>query len=195
MADYTAIVEAGEALIELLRDGMTPEPISNRELISMCSPHESENNQLTVYLFHMEDDRQGGQDGYYQYSNDVQKRRASQFNLSFLITAHSKAPSHMKEADRYRMIGALVQVIKDNPVLPRELLRGSLADTGAELHLSVERPNFEQMIKIWNNTSSPYKLSIVCKIAGVSIDSKLTRTVRRVVDVAIDVNTKPAGNG
>ena len=50
MADYTALVEAGAALVELLRDNLTPEPIGNRELISLCSPHESENNQLTLYL-------------------------------------------------------------------------------------------------------------------------------------------------
>ena len=51
MADYTALVEAGTALMELLRDHLTPEPIGNRELISLCSPHESENNQLTCLLY------------------------------------------------------------------------------------------------------------------------------------------------
>ena len=50
MADYTALVEAGNALVEMLRDTLTPEPIGNRELIALCSPHESENNQLTLYL-------------------------------------------------------------------------------------------------------------------------------------------------
>ena len=58
MADYTAFVEAGNGLVELLRENMTPEPISKRDLISLCSPHESENNQLTVYLFHIEEDKQ-----------------------------------------------------------------------------------------------------------------------------------------
>ena len=41
MADYTAFVEAGNGLVELLRENMTPEPISKRDLISLCSPHES----------------------------------------------------------------------------------------------------------------------------------------------------------
>lgn len=65
MADYTAFVEAGNGLVELLRENMTPEPISKRDLISLCSPHESENNQLTVYLFHIEEDKQAApQAGY-----------------------------------------------------------------------------------------------------------------------------------
>ena len=48
MADYTALVEAGSSLVELLRDNLTPEPISNRELIALCSPHESENIKQTL---------------------------------------------------------------------------------------------------------------------------------------------------
>ena len=48
MADYTALVEAGSALVELLRDNLTPEPISNRELIALCSPHESESRAVTT---------------------------------------------------------------------------------------------------------------------------------------------------
>lgn len=55
------------------------------------------------------------------------------------------------------------------------------------IHLSVERPNFEQMTKIWSNTSKPYKLSIVCKASGVVLDSKRTRRVSRITDVQIDV--------
>ena len=63
MADYTALVEAGNALVEMLRENLTPEPIGNRELIALCSPHESENNQLTLYLYQVEEDTQGAKRG------------------------------------------------------------------------------------------------------------------------------------
>ncbi len=192
MADYTAFVEAGNGLVELLRDQMTPEPINKREMISLCSPHESENNQLTVYLFHIEEDQQsapGG--GYVQQSRDLQRMSPARFQLSFLITAHSKAPVQLREADQYRMLGAAVQILKDHPMLDRQYLQGSLLDTGATPHLSVERPNFDQMIKIWNNTTKPYKLSIVCKMDGILIDSKRTRKIARVADVAISLDEKP----
>ena len=69
-------------------------------------------------------------------------------------------------------------------------MQGSLLDTGAAIHISVERPNFDQMIKIWNNTTKPYKLSIVCKLEGILIDSKRTRRVARVGDVAIALDEK-----
>ena len=192
MADYTAFVEAGNGLVELLRENLTPEPISKRDLISLCSPHESENNQLTVYLFHIEEDKQSAPaGGYVQQTRDLQRMQPARFQLSFLITAHSKAPVQLREADQYRMLGAAVQVLKDSPTLDTRYLQGSLLDTGANLRISVERPNFDQMIKIWNNTTKPYKLSIVCKVDGVLIDSKRTRKISRVGDVAITLDEKP----
>ena len=191
MADYTALVEAGNALVEFLREELTPEPISKRDLISLCSPHESENNQLTVYLFHLEEDAQAGQGGFYPYSRDVEKARPTVMTASVLITAHSIAPVQMRQADQYRMMGAVIQAVKDMPILDKKYLSGSQAQAGEELHLSVERPNFDQLIKIWNNNTAPYKLSVVIKVTGISIESKRTRRVRRVVDVVFGADQTP----
>jgi hypothetical protein len=138
-------------------------------------------------LFHIEEEPGGSGDPYYQYSRDVQRGRPGNFRLSFLLTAHSKAPAQVRDADRYRIVGAALQSIRDCPVLEGKYLRGSLADTGAALRLSVERPNFEQMSKIWNSSTVPYKLSIVCRVDGVVIDSKRERTVRRVREIGISV--------
>jgi len=190
MADYTGFVEASEAFVEFLREHLTPEPISKRELISLCSPHESENNQLTVFLYHIEEDAVNNSAAYAIYPGDVAKPNPTRYHMNLLVTAHSKAPSQLKEADQHRMIGAVIQVMKDNPVLDRKFVSGSLLDYNEELHISIERVNFDQMIKIWNNTTSPYKLSIVVKVESVSIESKRVRTVRRVGDVEISVEEK-----
>ena len=185
MADYTALVEAGTALMELLRDHLTPEPIGNRELISLCSPHESENNQLTLYLYQVEEDTQGVPSGYYQGSQNVQRIRPARFNLRFLVTAHSKAPAQLKEADQYRIIGAAIQVLKDHPVLDAQYLSGSLAQENARVSVVLEKTPLDQLLKIWNNTSNTYKLSFTVLLTGVEIDSKRERTVSRVTDVTI----------
>ena len=186
MADYTALVEAGNALVEMLRDNLTPEPIGNRELIALCSPHESENNQLTLYLYQVEEDTQGVQSGYYQVSQNVQRMRPTRYNLRFLITAHSKAPNQLKEADQYRMVGAALQVLKDHPVLDAKYLSGSLAEQNAVVHVVLEKTSQDQLLKIWNNTSTAYKLSFVVLLTGVEIDSRKERRVSRVTDVTIE---------
>ena len=195
MADYTALVEAGSALTELLRDNLTPEPIGNRELIALCSPHESENNQLTLYLSQGEEDTQGAESGYYQVSRDTERIRPARYNLRSLITAHSKAPTQLKEADQYRMIGAALQVLRDHPVIDRKYLSGSLAEQDARIHVVLEKTTQDQLLKIWNNNSTAYKLSFVVLLTGVEIDSKRERRFRRVTDVAIETEQKAGGAG
>lgn len=193
MADYTALVEAGNGLVELLRDNLTPEPIGNREAIALCSPHESENNQLTVYLYQVEEDTQGVQSGYYQVDRNTQRKRPARYNLRFLVTAHSKAPAQLKEADQYRMIGAALQVLKDHPVIDAGYLSGSLAEQSAVINVVLEKTSQDQLLKIWNNTSTQYKLSFVVLLSGVEIDSRKERTITRVTDVEIHTNQKPQG--
>lgn len=193
MADYTALMEAGSALVELLRDHLTPEPVANRELISLCSPHETENNQLTLYLYHIEEDTQGVQSGYFQVDRDTERIRPSRYNLRYLVTAHSKAPAQLREADKHRLIGAAMQTLKDHPVLDQKYLTGSLAEQQAEIHVVLEKATQDHMIKIWNNTSTPYKLSFIVVLTGVEIDSHRFRKISRVTDVAIDVAGRPRG--
>lgn len=186
MADYTAFVEAGNALVEMLRDQLTPEPLGNREMISLCSPHESENNQLTLYLYHIEEDGRNSSAGYYQVDRDLQRIRPAQYILRYLVTAHSKAPAQLREADQHRIVGAVMQVIRDNPVIPQRYLSGSTAEEEAQLHVMVEKTPLEQLLKIWNNTSKDYKLSFVVTVTGVTIRSKRERRVARVKEITVD---------
>lgn len=190
MADYTAFVEAGTALVEMLRDALTPEPVSDRESISLCSPHESENNQLTLHLFHIEEEPQGIDPGYVQIDRNTQRRASAQYVLHYLVTAHSKAPAQLKEADQHRIMGALVQTVRDTPVIPARYLNGSTAEEGARLHLMVERTNTEQLLKLWNDTTKAYRLSVVLAISGVSISSGRERRVPRVTEVVIGTEEK-----
>ncbi len=193
MADYTAIVEAGSALVDLLRDNLTPEPLGNRELIALCSPHESENNQLTLYLYDIEEESQNITSGYYQVDKNTQRRRPAQFILRYLVTAHSKAPAQLREADQHRILGAAIQTLRDHPVIPQQYLGGSLAEEQAQIHLAMEKVPFEQMLKIWNNTSKEYKASFVLMVTGVTIASKRSRHVTRVTEV--EINTEQMDGG
>lgn len=193
MADYTAFVEAGNALVELLRDNLTPEPLGNPELVSLCSPHESENNQLTLYLYHVEEDNRNMTASFQQAGRDLQRIPPAEFVLRYLVTAHSKAPTQLKEADQHRIIGAVMQTLRDNPVIPAKYLSGSMVEEGAELRVMVEKTPLEQLLKIWNNNSKEYKLSFVVMLSGVTIRSKRERKVTRVEELQIGSDGKKRG--
>lgn len=187
MADYTVIYEAGQALVELLQRHMTPEPISKPELIGLCAPYEPEDYQLTIHLYHVEDGTIMGAAPYRQESRDVQRAAPLPLKLSYLITAHSKAPVQTRAADEYRIIGRVMQLLRDNSRLSGESLSGSLRESGAEIHVDMLRTTYEQMLQIWNSNTKPYKLSLACQISALELDSNRIRRYGRVKDIRIDV--------
>ena len=182
------------ALVELLRENLTPEPLGNREMINLCSPHESENNQLTLYLYHIEEDSQNMTSGYFSVDSSTERMQPARYILHFLMTPHSKAPAQMKEADQYRIMGAALQTLRDNPVIPQRHLSGSLAAENAQLHILLDKMPMEQLLKIWNNTSKDYKLSVVVTVTGVTVDSKRIRRTPRVTEVIIGTDRKKGEN-
>lgn len=186
MAEYTAFVEAGNALVELLRDNLVPEPLGSREAISLCSPHESENNQLTVFLYHIEEENKNQTAGFYSRDRDTEQAFPGQYALRFLLTAHSKAPAPLKEADQYRVMGAVMQTLRDNPVIKPKYLSGSAAEEGADWHVMVEKTPLDQLLKIWNNNTRDYKLSVSVLMTGITIRSTRKRRVTRVREFEVD---------
>lgn len=182
MGAYTAVYEAGNGIVEHLRRHMTPEPVSKPELIGLGNPFEPEDYQLTVHLYHMEENS-GGVSGFVQESKTQQRLAPINLRLHYLITAHSKAPVQSRAADEQRIMGRLLQVLRDEAIIDFSLLSGSLKDEGESLTVNVDKLNYEQMVKVWNSTSKPFKLSIACQ-CGVTIRSNKVRTVSRVIDAA-----------
>lgn len=180
MGAYTALYEAGNGIVELLRANMTPEPVSKPELIGLCNPFEPEDYQLTVFLYHVEENS-GGVSGFVQESKTQQRLSPMNLKLHFLITAHSKAPVHSRAADEYRIIGRVLQLLRDEAHVGPEQLTGSLREDNETLTVSMSRLNYEQLLKIWNSTSKPYKLSVACE-CPVTIRSNKVRTVSRVTN-------------
>ncbi|MDL2217587.1 DUF4255 domain-containing protein [Christensenellaceae bacterium OttesenSCG-928-M15] len=188
MADYMGIYEAGEALIALLKKNMTPEPISKPELIGLCVPHEPEDYQLTLYLYHVEDATRMGGAAFTQESQNVQRAAPLPLKLYYLITAHSKAPVQSRAADEHRILGRALQIVRDNAQLSGAMLSGSLKENTAELRVTLRRETHEQLTKIFPAASSkPYKLSFAIEVEGVEIDSNRTRSFARVKDAAFSV--------
>lgn len=190
MADYTAVYEAANGVVEYLRDMLVPAPISKRELISLASPYEPESNQLTVYLYSLEIDPIVSRSGFMNTGINEAQQNSTALQAGLLITAHSNAPAHLREEDRCRIIGAAIQAVQDMPVLTEQYLTGSLAGSGARIGMTFEKVDHESMMKIWNNSTVSYKMSIAVRLTGVTIDSKRTRKLTRVTEVQIGTAEK-----
>ena len=193
MAEYTALHEAANAVVELLRREMTPEPIGKRELIGLCPPYDPEDYQLTVHLYHVDEDGHRRQPSYGFVPEGTESQRAAPLplNLHLLITAHSKAPAQTRAADEARIFGRAMQVVRDNPTLDGKLLTGSLAGEGAPLALQLEKAmTLDQLTRAFGGANKPYKLSFGCYVGVVLLESRRLRSVTRVREVRIGTEEK-----
>ncbi|MGI6119642.1 MAG: DUF4255 domain-containing protein [Desulfosporosinus sp.] len=180
MGDYNAIYEAGQSLVELFRQEMTPLPISTPEGIGLCIPHEPGDFQLTVWIYNIEEHNDTGVNSGFITDpiNPLQERYASmQLRCHALISAHSKAPIQTRLTDEYKIIGRALQVIWDNPIIPVNKLTGSLANGGTPLQLQYLKLSSDDLSKIWNSANKTIKPSFAIHIASLIIDSNRIRPV------------------
>lgn len=178
MGDYNAIYEAGQSVVELLKREMTPLPISSPEGIGLCTPHEPEDFQLTVWLYNIEEHNDTGvNSGFITDSGDLRQERyvPMQVRCHGLVSAHSKAPLQTRLSDEYKILGRAIQVVRDNPIVPVDRLTGSLANGGTALQLQYNKLNNDELGKIWNNSNKTIKPSFGVHISAVAIESNRTR--------------------
>ena len=178
MTDYTAIYEAAESLVSLLRREMSPEPVAKPELIGLCEPQDPEDYQLTVWIYNIEEIKDTGMRTGFSPDpmNPGMERWASiQLKLHLLVSAHSKAAALQKYADRYRIIGRAIQLIRDNPSIPPECLQGTLAEQTEPVLLEITKLSAEELSRVWNNTSKTVVPSFGVTVSQVFMKSNRTR--------------------
>ena len=179
MTDYTAIYETGEAIAELLRNGMCPEPVAKREHIGVCEPQSPEDYQITVWIYNIEELKDNGANTGYSADpeNPLLERFAPlKLRLHLLISSHSKAPAIQKYADEYRLIGRAMQILRDNPSLPAELLKGSIADQSEPVLVELEKLSADDMTKIWNNNQKTLRPSFGITVSQIMMKSNRVKT-------------------
>lgn len=189
MADSNAIFEAGQTLVELLRRGLTPQPVTGPEHIGLCAPHEPEDFQITVWIYNLETIKTGMAQGFLPDPENpsIERYVPLQLRLHVLVSAHSKAPAQTRLTDEYRMLGRAIQLIYDTPEIRNDVVNGSLLNT--PLKLEYQNLNSDELSKIWNATGKPPKPSFGVQITPITISSGRTRpTGKRVGSATVSLS-------
>lgn len=180
MADYTIIADVGHTLLRLLRDQMTPEPITQPELIGLANPADKGDLMLTLFLYNITSNGDNRHNQMLVRGPGTLQFPPLPINLHYLFTAHSSAELQSRYIDEHRILGRALQVIYDNAILNGSSLQGSLADSGEELRLVMNHLPLESMINLFPN--EPYKISFSLEVGPVFIDSTRIKTTKRVLE-------------
>ena len=199
MADHGAIADAGETLVELLRDRMAG--LVTEQQVVLASPVDDDLGnavRLTLYLFDVSEDG-------HRRNSEPDPTAASggeplRLELSYLLTAHpGKATGNTtttaKTIDEHTVLGRAMQVLNDNAVVDGPDLRGSLAADDEALRVSILPESTDRTVNVWNTfQGEPYRPSVAYLVTPVEIESRRDEPIERVEEFRIEEYVQTGGS-
>src|SRR5262249_24002682 len=97
-------------------------------------------------------------------------------NLTYMITAYGEATPDTKDQ---RILGRAMQVLNEQPFLPRDEISAHFPGTGLEdqvesVHIRPKDVTLEEMSRLWSAFMTQYRTSAVYDVSVVLIDNDVT---------------------
>lgn len=192
MAKYTVIADTGQRLVEILREALVPQVITNPGEIDLRSPEDRGDVSLGIFLYDI-----GESEDIYQRGTVIHRERMSKapiyLNLYYMLTAYSNADVKYRMVQEERILGRVIQLFHDYPVIPLEEIDANKV-SGTDLHVQLLRLDADARSKIWDFPNVGRRLSLFYKVSPVTIDSGISREFVRVTEADINVSQKPGVN-
>lgn len=188
MSTYEAIGEVGRSLVRLIENN-----ISNLHPYetTLSSPDEKNNGKLSIFLYHIVEDSYQKNQGMLPIDPRNLKKPPTSLRLFYMITPHlDKEAMEDRALAEHLLIGKIIQIFSDNPILRSPFLQGSLA--GETLRLVPITLSIDEINKLWSVVakSKPYMLSIYYEVSPIRIDSTGNVEIRRVTSVDVESEIK-----
>lgn len=186
MSNYTVIGDVSETLQKLLEDdpwtGISPKP-----MISLKSPKEIINesgnpNKVLIFLYQITENIFLKNENMQIIDSNRMLQPPLFLELFYLVTTYSNDPAQEKY-----ILGKVMQVFFNNPVLSGSVLKGSLSGSNNEIKIIFNPLSIDDLTKLWGTFQDvPYKLSISYMVTPVLIDSSIEMSMQRVISKEID---------
>ena len=183
LAKYTIISDVGQAITNILREKLTPEPIDKAEKIGICEPKDRGEYIVGIHPYDIKEDLTSQKREPIHLPDGREQDPPSMIELYYMISVSSKAQIELKSAEESRIIGKVIQVFKDNQVIPQNYLPD---DSKIEkIPISMIPLEMEEKVKIWTMFGESYKLSVFYLVGPVAIESEVVRKPEKRVETFI----------
>lgn len=173
MSDYAGLREASRALAALLRDRFLADPQLNPlfgagHVVSLKNPSEMRGGEppevgLSAWLYAIDRNEFLANRPPERVATGELRPPPIPVDLHYLLTPITD------DAETEQLImGKLLQVLHDHPVIPVDPARPELRD---ELRISLEPLDLESVTRVWNALEESYQLSASYLVQVVRVDS------------------------
>lgn len=187
MAKYTIISDVGKGLLALLRDKLVPDPVDKSESIGICDPKDRGDYIVGIHPYDIREDTSGKNTEAVTLPDGSTQDPPAMLELYYVISVNSKADIGDRALDEAKIIGKIIQVLKDNSIIPTIYMPSNMGTAVEKVPISMLPLSMEEKVKVWTMFGESYKLSAFYVVGPVAIDSeKIAKPKRRVETVFID---------
>ena len=190
MGSYTVIADAGKSLINLLRKELIPELLKKEEDIALCTPDDSGNAILGLYLYDVEEVPESRNRDRIQLDREHYKNPPTSLYLYYMLFVKTEIEVASRAVDEQRILGKAIQVFNDYAKLYSDELDGTLKENDEELDVQGIVIPFEEKQKIYTLFDKKGLYANFYKVGPVFIESNRIRRVKRVTSAKFDVTKK-----
>ena len=197
----TAIRDAGQTLIDLLRLNLVPTVVASNDQIALLAPtdvNQQGGTLISLFLYSVMPAAE------YRNENEVPGLRGSTapqampLELYYLLTTYSQQNPDLTERtlESHLLLGEAMRVFFDNAILTGSALRGALP-RDEELRLTFQPITVEDMTRIWSVfPQSSLRTSVSYVLSPVKLLSIKTPSVQPVASRRMDLDQMvPAPQG
>ncbi len=188
----TVLKATSQTLRKAIADGFSTDPVlgpvfhPNGTLeVQLVAPHDtSQPNMpagLSVWLYRIVRDEQQLNALPRRISPAFEQHAPLPLRLHYLVTPVLTVQQSSPELEQV-MIGRVLQIFHDKPILEGADLADDLAGTNVSLRLRLESQRLDELAEVWEAIDRAYQLSVSYEVGIVHIDSE--RPVQAVVPVA-----------
>jgi hypothetical protein len=172
MPDYEIIAAVSQTLESFLTDalsGLQPTPPPVAQVHDLQDPVRTNPATLTIFLFEVGEDP-GARNrpiarGVIPPEGTLQKPPMALL-LRYMLTPYSGDP-----LIDHKILGRVLQVLHNDPILCGSLLQGVLKDTDQALKITLSQLSLEEQTRLWHSVQKPYKLSVYYEVRLINLEA------------------------
>ncbi len=173
------IADVTETLRRRLQNEQQPQGLFD---ISLSSPADevvvpSMSPTANLFLFRVSENTYAKNQNRLPVGTDVLQKPPLALNLYYVLT-----PFAEDKLDEHRVLGEAMRVLYDNAMVSGPLLSGTLENSTEELKIDLCQFSLEELTRIWNALTRPYRLSVCYEVRIVLMDSSIERSTVRVTE-------------
>jgi len=183
MSAYSAIKGSSQTLQTFLQAAVNAEFGGGGPTVSLKTPKEMRSNRgVSLWLYRVVRDEFLTNQPPERTGPREQRRTPLPVLLHYLVTPLMEDDSETEQ----QLLGKVLQVLYDHPILRGSDLQGGLDPATVELRVTLETLSLEEITRVWHalNSEAGYQLCVSYQVRLVELDSALPpKKVSPVVEV------------